>query len=198
MVDFVELMEPEEALLGGRISDYKPAQSTKPAGWGGRRYDAGMWRPGRYILKRLPSLLWVAAALLWVAAAFLLVVFHWFGARWEGEPAGHHLLLQSDGSGVSLHAGGHPDRYPGDINVAWPGLMLTRWEWSTGGYGAQYRVTHWLLYGITLIPPLAWMLLRHLRASRLNARYARGLCPECGYDLRASPGRCPECGTARA
>ena len=24
----------------------------------------------------------------------------------------------------------------------------------------------------------------------------RGRCPNCGYDLRASPGRCPECGAA--
>jgi hypothetical protein len=32
--------------------------------------------------------------------------------------------------------------------------------------------------------------LRHLRARRI----ARGQCPECGYDMRATPGACPECG----
>ena len=38
-------------------------------------------------------------------------------------------------------------------------------------------------------------LVRHLARRK---RQAQGLCPACGYDLRATPGRCPECGAATA
>jgi len=41
----------------------------------------------------------------------------------------------------------------------------------------------------------AWVLGRPLvRGIRRMERERLGFCPDCGYDLRATPGRCPECG----
>ena len=34
----------------------------------------------------------------------------------------------------------------------------------------------------------------HALKKRMRHRLAAGLCPACGYDLRASTERCPECG----
>jgi len=52
----------------------------------------------------------------------------------------------------------------------------------------------WLLAAVTAVLP-AIAVLRWRRGRRTRWRQARGLCPRCGYDLRASEGRCPECGT---
>lgn len=60
--------------------------------------------------------------------------------------------------------------------------------------GARYvNIPYWLPAGLFVLWPAIVIpgVLRRRRASR-------GLCPTCGYDLRASPDRCPECGTARA
>jgi hypothetical protein len=50
-------------------------------------------------------------------------------------------------------------------------------------------VSDWLLVLITAVLPALWI--RQLWAHL--PRYRVGLCPACGYDLRATPGRCPEC-----
>jgi hypothetical protein len=55
----------------------------------------------------------------------------------------------------------------------------------------------WSAVLTTAILPALWM--RSTHRDRTLRRGARaGLCPSCGYDLRATPGRCPECGRTPA
>jgi hypothetical protein len=54
------------------------------------------------------------------------------------------------------------------------------------------QVSHALSTSLTAVIPALWA----ARRIRTRRRYGPGLCPSCGYDLRASPGRCPECGGA--
>jgi hypothetical protein len=57
-------------------------------------------------------------------------------------------------------------------------------------------IPHWLAALLLAMLP-AWIVPRRaLRWRRARLRTSRGLCPDCGYDLRASPRRCPECGRA--
>ena len=61
---------------------------------------------------------------------------------------------------------------------------------------ARARLPYGLVALLTAVPPAARALFRRATARRRARRSAVGLCPACGYDLRATPGRCPECGTS--
>jgi hypothetical protein len=64
-------------------------------------------------------------------------------------------------------------------------------ETATGHTHAVAFAPFWSLALLTSLLPLAWLASRR----RTHHRQESGLCPTCGYDLRATPDRCPECGT---
>ena len=53
---------------------------------------------------------------------------------------------------------------------------------------------YWSVIVLLLVAPGVWV----VRRSRRNRGRRLGLCPSCGYDLRATRERCPECGTTAA
>ena len=53
---------------------------------------------------------------------------------------------------------------------------------------------YWVVVGVTAVLPIR----RYAKWRSRRRRSARGLCLECGYDLRGTPDRCPECGTISA
>jgi hypothetical protein len=55
--------------------------------------------------------------------------------------------------------------------------------------GLVVGIPYWFVVAVSLAP-LALRVRRHI-AARIRRP---GLCPNCGYDLRATPDRCPECG----
>jgi hypothetical protein len=84
------------------------------------------------------------------------------------------------------------ERYLTPTRASW---AVNRRPYPGWRYGNRpihsFYAPHWLLFLITLVLPAVWAI--RFRGAR-NA-YRIGLCPICGYDLRATPDRCPECGT---
>ncbi len=72
-----------------------------------------------------------------------------------------------------------------------------RWQFLWVGQlgSGKVCVPAWLivvpLFALAVAPSVSSFVRRRVRSRA-------GLCPKCGYDLRASPERCPECGTPRA
>jgi len=165
-------------------------------------------------LAALSLLICLATAVLWVKSyKTAWIVFRTtpptelqFGASC-GELWAYHAtdpIIQNSGP-----PGWHINPYPTPDNVRdWgygPRYLPFHFDhfglgWGSGPYAtrpsrtaAVLIVPCWLAFVLTLLLPPIW--LYSWRSQRMrHSRSTAGLCPICGYDLRATPDRCPECG----
>jgi hypothetical protein len=105
------------------------------------------------------------------------------------------VLAASGGHGPPWHTTGSP-RYPRLLRSREVlGFRFTSFQPGRSGNrpATSYLEVVAPLWSVAL--PLAVLpALRAIGWWRERDSAARGLCPGCGYDLRATPGRCPECG----
>jgi hypothetical protein len=117
------------------------------------------------------------------------IVLH---AHVEGELTGEPLSPAVAHSRHSPHVFGVPENswLPRIAFRAYPEMAST----SIAIQRHRLDVSHSLLALALALPPavVAWR--KHRRRLTRIRREQTGLCPRCGYDVRASLDRCPECG----
>ncbi len=109
-----------------------------------------------------------------------------FNADHPPRPRWHCGWLSKGNSDIdTVRSGGFWNRlglYYGKSDVAFS---------FTDEHHRTLMIPAWLV-ALLLFVPSVFVLRRHWWLARHRNR--AGLCPVCGYDLRASPNQCPECG----
>ena len=71
-----------------------------------------------------------------------------------------------------------------------PHLLLGLGPVYVGPGEVYFRIPFWLLTAAFLASPM----IAYVQHRKRRKRRTQGLCPACGYDVRATPTVCPECG----
>jgi 4-amino-4-deoxy-L-arabinose transferase-like glycosyltransferase len=113
------------------------------------------------------------------AGSIMASCFSMTGPEWATEPNddGHFSFFSDEAPQLKLTD--HP--------------RLPRFGWTNEPYRSGTKRTIvllmplYLIFAVSLLMPALWL------RTRRNRRKP-GVCPRCGYDLRATLDRCPECG----
>ena len=162
------------------------------------------------MVRRLVNLLAVVSAVLLVAVLTIWLrsyfrgddlAYTWTAAnQWHRKVSltwlsGQFSLTRSGWSapGSDIETGwslGQRHPRPGyDMDGGFGGIQHRRVT-HTDRWLSEIRVPIWVVVvALAVLPTVA-----AVRWLRDRQRARAGLCPVCGYDLRATPGRCPECG----
>jgi hypothetical protein len=156
------------------------------AGWG---RSGGFWqrmglasaaRPFAAPPADYPGHRWAGVVPYWMPCAALAILPALWLARRTRRTADSRLLQRAAGIGLltTVVTGSLMDANVAPAEWGWQPL-----EWTLALLaGAAVGIVCW----------------RRGRARDLSRdRAEHGLCPTCGYDLRATPGHCPECGMAK-
>lgn len=186
-----------------------------------QRYNPPVMRIRRQIVKANPPLslvLFVITVWFWVRShEFTGVITR---SQASMERVGEHTRSQKSELHIISTCGMLIAEYHGTyFNEGYRGpVQVPRWGWfenrgtapfddaddfalTSGGIGTGYYhftniivVRYWQPALLLSILPL-FRLNGMIRRYRRSRTHFRGLCVNCGYDLRATPERCPECGT---
>jgi hypothetical protein len=181
------------------------------------RHDRGRshGRIGDVIRRRIFNALAATSLLLFSLIVVLCARSYWRSDVVQCRVRGELLRIESGRGGVWFFV----DQTPQPLaSVGWASFPNPRYPYCTPVpsrcLGFDFRSQHstgWVSaietvridqYELTLplwCPILLTAVLPVMRVwSTVRARRKRGLCPKCGYDMRATPERCPECGRIAA
>jgi hypothetical protein len=150
----------------------------------------------------------VALCVLWVRSYWAYDDWNYTGPPRTARRVESVTLMSANGRLLLSHVRGTPGPPAGLTYLRHDPFLLgidNQPTWIHRHFGYEYHaysskpatvrsvwLPHWVTAAVLTYPPVLHRR-RFVRRQRRD-RLKNGICPTCGYDLRASPERCPECG----